>query len=399
MSRYGEAWGKLIAAVRNGASWSGGERNCCFLNVAGRRFIDVSSLSGVNFNDDGRAIAICDWDRDGDQDMWLRNRSAPRIRLMINNSSGARSVFVRLQGVESNRDGIGAVVELQGQSSPLIRSVRAGEMFLSQSSKWLHFGIGEGEDVGDFTVYWPGGKAENFHGAKAGGRYLLRQGEGTVGVVQQPGPGEKSGKENAIAGAQRQVGGIVLPVAVPFPRLSFRDPAAKGRLLTGNDGVTLLVVWDSASRESLLGLAALQKARGKMRSAGLRVLALAVNGVEEAGEAYEAIENCGFGWEWGFIGRDSLAALFRWQAALFDRHPDHDVPLSLLLNANGECVSIYRGSIMINEVLSDTRELIDIDPLTRWHLAPPMQGTWFTNPVDDGYIRRVVEEALEEVSK
>ncbi len=116
MARYTDAWANLIKEVRNGASWSGGERNCCFLNVAGTRFVDVSSLSGINFNDDGRAIAICDWDRDGDQDMWLRNRSAPRIRLMRNNSSGSRSVSIRLQGVKSNRDGIGAVVKLQGQA-------------------------------------------------------------------------------------------------------------------------------------------------------------------------------------------------------------------------------------------------------------------------------------------
>ena len=136
-----------------------------------------------------------------------------------------------------------------------------------------------------------------------------------------------------------------------------------------------------------------------MRSSGFRVLALALNGVENAGKAYEEIENCGFGWEWGFIGEDSLAALFRWQAGLFDRYPDHDATLSLLLNANEQCVAIYRGSIMINEVLDDARELIDIDPLARWHLAPPMHGTWFTNPVGDGYVRRIVEQSLEEASK
>jgi len=393
MTRYTHAWADLISGVRNGASWSGGERNCCFLNIAGMRFVDVSSLSGINFNDDGRAIAICDWDRDGDQDMWFRNRSAPRIRLMMNNSSGARSVSVRLQGVESNRDGIGAVVKLEGEASPLMRSVRAGEMFLSQSSKWLHFGIGESESVGNFTVYWPGGDAEHFHGAKAGGRYLLRQGEG---VARRVDLAEKPFVSVGSAGERRQSGGIVMPVAVPFPRVPFRDPAAKARLLTGKGKVTLLVIWDSASTDSLQSLRNLEKGRGIMEGAEVRVLALASNGVEDAGEAYEEIENCRFGGEWGFIGKDSLEALFRWQTTLFDRSPDHDLPFAILLNANEQCVAIYRGPIMIDEVLDDAREVIGVDPLTRWHLAPPIHGTWFTNPVGDGYVRRIVEQSLGE---
>ncbi len=396
MARYTDAWADLISGVRNGASWSGGERNCCFLNVAGTRFVDVSSLSGINFNDDGRAIAICDWDRDGDQDMWLRNRSAPRIRLMMNNSSGARSVSVRLQGVKSNRDGIGAVVELEGQASPMIRSVRAGEMFLSQSSKWLHFGIGETESVGSFTVYWPGGDAERFHGAKAGGRYLLRQGEGVARVARRADPSGESDKENPVVVERRQSRGIVMPVAVPFPKLSFRDPSAKVRLLTGDGKDTLLVIWESASTGSLLSLRNLEKGRGRIGGSGIRVLALASNGVEDAGEAYEEIENCGFGWEWGFIGKDSLEVLFHWQAALFDRYPDHDLPLAVLLNANEQCVAIYRGPIRVDEVLDDAQEVIGIDPLTRWHLAPPIHGTWFTNPVGDGYVRRIIEQSLGE---
>ena len=391
MTQYGEAWDELMAEVRNGASWSGGERNCCFLNMAGRRFVDVSSLSGINFNDDGRALAICDWDRDGDQDIWLRNRSAPRLRLMINQSSGGQSVFVRLEGVECNRDGIGAVVQILGQAEPLMRSVRAGEMFLSQSSKWLHFGIGKSGTAVDFTVHWPGGESEQFHGAKPGGRYLLRQGEGAPRAVAPPAADEKESSPGVITEVQRQGGGVVLPVAVPLPLLSFRDPAAKGHRLTGNGEITLLVLWDSASAVSTRGLAALEQARGKVRATGLRVLALALNGIEDAGEAYEEIENCKFGWEWGFLAQDSLRALVRWQEALFDRRPGHNVPLSFLLNANGDCVAIYRGAIMINEILEDAGELIGIDSLTRWHLAPPMSGTWFTNPVPAGFVRRVIQ--------
>lgn len=393
MAGYADAWAKLMNGVRNGASWSGGERNCCFLNARGKRFVNVSELSGINFNDDGRAIAICDWDRDGDQDLWLRNRTSPRLRLMINGSSGERSVLIRLEGVECNRDAIGAVVQLQGQSWSLIRSVRAGEMFLSQSSKWLHFGVGESDVVGDFTVYWPGGKAENFRGAEVGGRYLLRQGDGFAREVLEPDPAEIKSELFSTFESQSPSGGIFLPVAVPLPKVFFRDPAAKGHLLSVNDQAALLLVWESSSVDCIRGLTGLGQASAELKEAGIRVLALAVNDIENAGQAYEAIESCGFGGAWGFIEQDSLAALLRWLAILFDREPKNEVPLGLLLNAKGQCVAIYRGKIIADELLDDAGQLIGIDPLTRWHLAPPLQGTWFTNPVDDRYVRHFMREA------
>ena len=67
-----------------GRSFSGRERNCCFLNTGGKRFATVSAISGFDFIDDGRGIAVTDWDSDGDLDMWISNRNAPRLRLMRN---------------------------------------------------------------------------------------------------------------------------------------------------------------------------------------------------------------------------------------------------------------------------------------------------------------------------
>ena len=71
--------------IETGGSWSGRERNCCFLNTGGARFADVSAVTGLDFLDDGRAVAVVDWDHDGDLDLWLGNRTAPRIRFMRNN--------------------------------------------------------------------------------------------------------------------------------------------------------------------------------------------------------------------------------------------------------------------------------------------------------------------------
>jgi hypothetical protein len=78
VDQYADAWSALMKQVREGHSWSGRERNRLFINAKGKRFYDASILSGLDFPDDGRGIAVVDWDQDGRLDLWYRNRTAPR---------------------------------------------------------------------------------------------------------------------------------------------------------------------------------------------------------------------------------------------------------------------------------------------------------------------------------
>ena len=126
--------------LNSGASLSGHEPNCFFLNTRSSRFATASAASGFDFVDDARAVVRADWDGDGDWDLWFSNRSAPRVRFLRNNNPPENHfVGLRLVGVTSNRDAIGARVEVRlkaREQHRLVRSVRAGHAFLSQSSKW-----------------------------------------------------------------------------------------------------------------------------------------------------------------------------------------------------------------------------------------------------------------------
>ena len=90
---------------------------------------------------------------------------------------------------------------------------------------------------------------------------------------------------------------------------------------------------------------------------------------------------------------ESKEAIFRGEAALFERSPKRDFPLSLLLNSEEECVAVYRVGMSVDEILRDARNCIGSDRMTSWHLAPPIGGTWFTNPVGEQFVRKVVREA------
>ena len=117
-------------AIASGASFSGHERNRLFMNLRGESFRELSGISGLDAEADGRSFAIFDFDRDGWQDIVLVNANSPLVELFRNRMGEAagvetaanRVVAVRLFGSNrsdaakpgsSNRDGIGARVELR----------------------------------------------------------------------------------------------------------------------------------------------------------------------------------------------------------------------------------------------------------------------------------------------
>ncbi|MFT7443317.1 MAG: hypothetical protein ACI9AF_000212, partial [Granulosicoccus sp.] len=104
---------RLNELISDGGSLSGHERNCAFLNVEGGKFATVSAVSGLDFSDDARSPVSIDWDRDGDLDLWVANRTAPQLRFLRNDTQESNHfVSLRLRGTTSNRDGIGARVEI-----------------------------------------------------------------------------------------------------------------------------------------------------------------------------------------------------------------------------------------------------------------------------------------------
>ena len=384
-----------MGAVRNGTSWSGHERNRCLLNFSGREFGDASSVSGLDFDDDGRGLAVTDWNRDGKLDLWFRNRTAPRLRLMLNQAATGGFLALRLQGVSVNRDAIGAVVEVDCGGAPLMRSVKAGEMFLSQSSKWLHFGLGNEKEIRGITVHWPGGEKESFSGAAAGGRYFLKQGAGIVRASEQPREVKIAPQPTALPAQGLQTWNPRLPVAVSLPKLRYRDSLAKPQNLQATGQPQLVVIWESSCELCDRDLRLLESRKADLAKAGVSVLALAVDGVEDFENAYERIDDTGYSSPWGLCEAASLGALWKWQAAWFERKYPPTVPFAVLMDGRGRGLALYRGEIDVDAVLKDAEELVGIDSRERWHLAPPLQGTWFTNPPDFSYVQRVVFSATQ----
>lgn len=129
LERANKTFGDML---RRGRSYSGSERNCVFLNTAGQSsgpFANISATSGIDLPDDGRALVATDWDHDGDLDVWISNRNAPRLRFFKNDTpTQNHHLSLRLLGTAptTNRDAIGARVEVTlANQLPLIKSLQA----------------------------------------------------------------------------------------------------------------------------------------------------------------------------------------------------------------------------------------------------------------------------------
>jgi hypothetical protein len=83
-------------------------------------------------------------------------------RLWLNNGNDNHWLSVRLQGVESNRDAVGARVTLIGPWGTQIREVRAGESYGIVTSFACHFGLGTETTIPTMIVRWPSGLEETF---------------------------------------------------------------------------------------------------------------------------------------------------------------------------------------------------------------------------------------------
>jgi tetratricopeptide (TPR) repeat protein len=166
---YENGWNGLNQLIREDYSWSGHEPNVFYVKPASGPYQDASGVSGVDFADDTRTFAVTDFDGDGIPDLILKNRLGPQIRAMQNDSAASRAaIAISLQGTKSNRDGIGARVEVNGQ----VQYLSAGSGFLSQHSKRLHFGLA-GRPTAKITVKWPSGVVQEFTALEAGACYTI----------------------------------------------------------------------------------------------------------------------------------------------------------------------------------------------------------------------------------
>ncbi len=137
--------------------------NRMFHNIGGKRFEDIS-MNGFGHIQKGHGIAFCDFDNDGDQDVFAIMGGAyegdlSNSVLFENPGTPNHWVTIFLEGKTCNRDAQGArikvtVLEKGGAKRNIYVTVGTGGSFGAQSLR-QEMGLGRAEKIESVEVQWP----------------------------------------------------------------------------------------------------------------------------------------------------------------------------------------------------------------------------------------------------
>ena len=150
------------------------------------QFVDITEVAGSALADRAlsRGLATGDLDGDGRLDFVVVNNHS-RAQVAMNKSAAGGFVNLWLEGVTSNRNAIGAVVEATIGDKTLIRQVHGASSYLSISDFRIHLGLGEAERIDALTIRWPGGPVQELGPIEEG--LFLRVVEGQAPEPYVPG--------------------------------------------------------------------------------------------------------------------------------------------------------------------------------------------------------------------
>ncbi len=158
------------------------QRNLLYHNRKEGRFEEVGLDSGAALKraQVSRGAASGDFDNDGDLDLLVSNLDgAPAL---LRNEGGNRGHWIRIKavGTESNRDGLGARVEVAAGGLTQRDEIRANSSYLSASDSRLHFGLAGATHVDQIVIRWPSGRVDRIQDVEADQELIVQEGRGIV---------------------------------------------------------------------------------------------------------------------------------------------------------------------------------------------------------------------------
>jgi hypothetical protein len=153
------------------------EPKTMYRNVRGV-FEDVTSQLGPAMlaPSVARAAAFADFDNDGDIDILVTNNGgAPQL---LRNDGGNRSHWIQLRliGVRSNRDGIGARVKITAGGITQVDEAKGGMSYQAAHDPRLHFGLGGAARVDSIEIRWPSGQVDRLSDVAADRVVTVKEG-------------------------------------------------------------------------------------------------------------------------------------------------------------------------------------------------------------------------------
>jgi hypothetical protein len=157
------------------------ERSFLFHNLGNGKFDEVGMQAGpaIATAHVSRGAATADFMNDGSLGIVVAHLGETPS-LLLNESQHGHWIRVKTVGTRSNRDGYGAIIELNAGGMKQVDEVRANSSYLSASDSRVRFGLGEATSVELIRVAWPSGVVDSVKNEKADQDLIIREGAGVV---------------------------------------------------------------------------------------------------------------------------------------------------------------------------------------------------------------------------
>lgn len=155
-----------------------------FLDVLGAGRTIMFGDGAFHFTPNPNQYAISDYDRpigDLNNDGFLDIQNGTNV--LFNNGNSNKWIKINLQGVQSNRNGIGARIEIYGSWGKQIRDVLSGTGFQNMSTLTAHFGIGQATAIDQLIIRWPSGIVDVISNPLPNQALLVVEGSSVLGNV------------------------------------------------------------------------------------------------------------------------------------------------------------------------------------------------------------------------
>ena len=138
------------------------EEHTLFRGIGDGKFVDVSPDAGpvLSTRTTARGACFADYENNGKVDAFVVNLGSKGTLLRNVSTNTGHWIAINLKGTKSNRDGIGAKVEVFAAGKRQTAERVAGSGYLSQNDERLHFGLGAAATVDKLIVHWPSGREQ-----------------------------------------------------------------------------------------------------------------------------------------------------------------------------------------------------------------------------------------------